>query len=617
MELIVFTPLAVLLVGVILQLILGKVLTTKAKGWLAFLTGLVSLGLVVSFLPAIYQGKALDASLFSWDEGISFAYHVDGLSLVFSLMAAGIGSAILLYCINYMEHEKTGTTRFYALMLTFIAGLINLVCASNLLVSYISWEVIGLCSYFLVGFWYQQSAAANGARKVLVITHLAGYGFLAGILLLFKASGSFMWTDPGLQAAFNSTIFVLILISAMAKSVMFPLHTWIPEAMNAPTPVSALLHSACYVKAGVYLIARMYSIAGPSFHPAWSTIIMVIGCVTMLVGAFFAMAQTDLKRLLAYSTISQLGHIITALGLGTAWGAAAGIFYCLSHGLFKGTLFLCAGAVQHSTGTRDMRQLGGLASRMPNTTRIWLVAAAAIVGVPLGNGFIAKWLLYDAALNSGAVVVVIVAFLASIFTAFYMLKATASVFFGEMPTELAKKDVHEASPKMLLGMGTLAALCVVFGVAPQLLMRYVVTPAVTAMNFTWAGQLSWFGIRTSTSGVQVTVGAMIAIAAVLLGVLVYAVSRPARKTATVNTFSGGEPLPEGDMVTAVDFADMAETAFQPVYRLTDPDPVYMGIWHGISGLSEGLGRMLAGLEQKPLISAIGLAVLTAVVVWLW
>lgn len=615
MERFVFTPLAVLLAGVILQLVLGKVLSTKAKGWLAFLAGLVSLVMVVSFIPTILQGKALDASLFTWDEGISFAYHVDGLSLVFCLMAAGIGTAILLYCINYMEHEESGVTRFYALMLTFIAGLINLVCSANLLVSYLSWEVIGLCSYFLVGFWYKQSAAAEGAKKVLVITHLAGYGFLAGILLLFTKSGSFLWTDPALQAAFTSTIFVLILVAAMAKSVMFPLHTWIPEAMNAPTPVSALLHSACYVKAGVYLVARLYSIA--DFHPAWNTIILVIGCVTMLVGAIFALAQTDLKRLLAFSTISQLGHIITALGLGTAWGAAAGIFYCLSHGLFKGTLFLCAGAVQHATGTRDMRRMGGLASRMPHTMRIWLVAAAAIVGVPLGNGFVAKWLLYDAALSSGAMVVVLVAFLASILTAFYMLKATVSVFFGEMPAELAKNGVHEVAPKMLVGMGTLAALCVVFGVAPQLLMRYVVAPAVTAMNFDWAGQLSWLGIRTSTSGVQVTAGALIVVIALGLGALVFAATRPTRKPVVVNTFTGGDPLPEGDMVTAVDFADMAETAFQPVYRLTDPDPVYLGIWHGVTRLSAGLGRLLAGLEQKPLISAFGLAVLTAVVVWLW
>ncbi|TLN19718.1 NADH-quinone oxidoreductase subunit L, partial [bacterium] len=395
----------------VLQLFLGSMINRRVKGWLAFTFCAAAFASVLALIPAVQGGRALDANLLPWEQAAGLALHVDGLSIVFGLMGTGIGAAILLYCTRYMTHEPEGTTRFYMLMLLFILGMVGLVFSANLLTAYLCWEIIGLCSYFLVGFWYKRKEAADGARKVLIITHAAGYGFLLAILLLFRASGTFLWTDPALQSAFSSVIFFLMLVSIMAKSVQFPLHTWIPEAMNAPTPVSALLHSACYVKAGVYLIARIYSITG--WQPEWHTVVLILGCLTMIVGALFALVQTDLKRLLAFSTISQLGYIITGLGLGTPYGIAAGLFYCLSHGLFKGTLFLCAGAVQHETGTRDMRQLGGLARVMPGTHRIWLVAAAALIGVPLTNGFVAKWMLYSAALNAGQALVVLVAWMVS------------------------------------------------------------------------------------------------------------------------------------------------------------------------------------------------------------
>ncbi|HEX9018819.1 MAG TPA: NADH-quinone oxidoreductase subunit L, partial [Anaerolineaceae bacterium] len=415
-------PLLILLAGVLLEILLGRLLTTRGKGWLAFACGLGALAGVLVMLPAAAHGQVFQSLLFTWDRNIPFLLYADALGLLFALMGTGIGSAILFYCIDYMAHETGGVTRFYILMLVFIAGLVSLVFSANLLMIYLSWEVIGLCSYFLVGFWYQETAAANGARKVLLMTHLPGYALLIAILLLYHNSGTLLWTDPALAAHFTSGIFLLMLVAAMAKSVMFPLHTWIPEAMNAPTPVSALLHSACYVKAGIYLIARMVSFnGGQPWSPNWSLLVMAIGCVTMLVGALFALAQTDLKRLLAYSTISQLGYIVAAMGMGPVYGMYAAMFYTVSHGLFKGTLFLCAGAVQHAAGTRDMRRLGGLAQRMPNTARIWLIAAAAIIGVPLTNGFFAKWLLFDAALKQGFWVVAATAWLVSILTAFYIL----------------------------------------------------------------------------------------------------------------------------------------------------------------------------------------------------
>jgi NADH:ubiquinone oxidoreductase subunit 5 (subunit L)/multisubunit Na+/H+ antiporter MnhA subunit len=609
-------PLGVLGIGILLQLALGRILSPGGKGWLAFATSLVALFGVLALLPTINSGAPAQGTLFLWDQNIPIQLYVDGLSLIFAVMATGIGSAILLYSVRYMEYEPAGLTRFYILMLAFIGGLVCMVYSANLMLVYISWEVIGLCSYFLVGFWYKEAAAVVGARKVLVMTHLPGYGLLAAILILYSQTGTFLWTDPAIRAAFTSGIFLLMLVAAMAKSVMFPLHTWIPEAMNAPTPVSALLHSACYVKAGVYLIARMYSMA--VWPHSWNVVVLALGCATIIVGALFALVQTDLKRLLAFSTISQLGYIITALGLGTNLGIAAGLFYTLSHGLFKGTLFLCAGAVQHATGTRDMRRLGGLAAKMPHTSRIWLIAAAAIIGVPLTNGFVAKWLLLDAALDANQTIVVIVAWGISVFTAFYMLKATVSTFYGEMPTWLQSKEIHEAGPAMLAGMGFLAGLCILFGLAPQILMQWLVAPAVTGLGFQWAVAPSWLGLQTSSAGVQVTLGAGITLIALLVGWLVYILARPAKaKAAPVGLFTGGDPLPAAAGVSTVDFAALAETNFTPVYKASDPDPVYLGIWNGIKGMAGSLDRLMCPVcDIHPLLATLLLALAVLIAAWL-
>ncbi|HML40999.1 MAG TPA: NADH-quinone oxidoreductase subunit L [Bellilinea sp.] len=609
-------PLGALGIGIVLQLIFSRALSQKWKGWLAFISGIVALAGVLSLLPTILQGSSIEQTIALWDQNIPLQYHVDGLSLIFALMATGIGSAILLYCVQYMQHEAEGTTRFYVLMLTFIAGLVNLVYSANLLLLYLSWEVIGLCSYFLVGFWYKQDAAVTGARKVLVMTHIPGYGLLAAILLIYHQAGTFLWTDPAVTAAFSTGIFVLILAAAMAKSVMVPLHTWIPEAMNAPTPVSALLHSACYVKAGVYLIARLYAIVHWSY--SWNIAVITLGCITIVVGALFALAQTDMKRLLAYSTISQLGYIITGLGLGTNLGIAAALFYCLSHGLFKGTLFLCAGAVQHATGTRDMRRLGGLAKQMPWTARVWLIAAAAIIGVPLTNGFVAKWLLLDAALEANLILVVVVAWLVSVITAIYMLKATVSVFYGDTPAWLEQAHVHDAEPSMLAGMGTLAGLCLLFGLAPQILFKNLVAPAVSALNFNWTINLTYLGLHTGSAGIQVTLGAIILIAAILAGWLIFAILRAnSKKAPSAGLFTGGDPLPENSGMNAIDFTVVAETSLAPVYRFTDPDPLYFGLWNGIKRVGVALDKALQPVSDKyALTASLVLTVLVFILVWL-
>jgi multicomponent Na+:H+ antiporter subunit A len=606
-------PIGLLLVGAVLELACARFVSNVTKGRLAMLSALAALLAALAMLPGTARGAVWQADLPGLGAGGPLSLYVDGLSMLFILLATGLGAAILLYAIRYMEHEPAGVTRFYLLMLIFIAGLVLLVSSANLLVAYVAWEVIGLCSYFLIGFWYTSSAATNGARKVLLITHLSGYGLLVAVVLLYVHSGTFLWTDPAVARAFTTGIALLMIVAAMAKSVLYPLHTWIPEAMNAPTPVSALLHSACYVKAGVYLIARMYSI-GP-WQAALGDLLLVVGCATMFIGAVFALAQTDLKRLLAYSTVSQLGYIATGLALGTGLGVAAGLLYVVSHALFKGTLFLCAGSVQHATGTRDLRKLGGLSSRMPVTTVIWLIAAASIVGVPLTTGFVAKWLLFDAALEDGQMLVMLVAWIVSILTAFYFLKATVSVFFGNPPTELRQCEVNEAPRSMLVGMGILATLCIVLGVAPQLVLDPVVGPAVRSLGFDWQVQMTWFGVLTDSGAVGVTAGAAVAVVGLGVGLGVYqTVSAP--RVTPVLVFTGGDPLPEDDQLSAVDFAALAEENLKPVYALT-PDPLYLAAWRWLLDAVAALQRVARDtLERHPFVVAVVSAVLLGMVAWL-
>jgi multicomponent Na+:H+ antiporter subunit A len=613
-----FLPPALLFGTALLQILLGGMLSRRAKGWLAMAAAGLAFLAALALLPGVMQGGAVTATAFNWDAGIPVVFHIDGLSVLFMLMGTGMGAAILLYAVDYMAEEENGTTRFYTLMLVFIGGLTLMVSAATLLLTYLAWEMIGLCSYFLVSFWYRERAFANGARKVLIMTHFAGYGLLAAILLLHARTGSFLWTDPAMANAFSFGVVLLMIVAAMAKSVMYPLHSWIPEAMNAPTPVSALLHSACYVKAGVYLIARMYSMS--HWHAMGGNLLLLIACVTMIIGVVFALAQTDLKRLLAFHTVSQLGYIMAGLALGTNLGIAAGLYYMISHALFKGVLFMCAGAIQHSTGTRDLRQLGGLATRMPITAWIWLTAAAAIVGVPLTTGFVAKWLLFDAALDAHQPIVAIIAWCVSILTAFSFLKATVSAFYAAPPPSLRMDKIHEAAPSMLGGMGIVAALCVIFGIAPQMLMQTVIAPAVRGLGFQWQIQASWFGVLTGSGSIGVTLGgAAVLLLAVLLAGGAYRLARvPATSMAarTVPVFTGGDPLPVGDSPSAVDFAEMAEEAFKPVYSV-DPDPLYFQIWGNIR---DGAGRLRriasAVVEPRPVASGLmGAAVLVALV-WL-
>ena len=465
-----------LLIGIVIQLAVSRLVSARTKGVLALACSLPSMAAIVAAFPRVAAGGPIHFNAFGWDGPLAMVIHLDSLGLMFALMGTALGAIVLLYSIGYMAHDRSAT-RFYAFMLTFICGMVGLVASANLFSLYLCWEAMGLCSFSLVGFWYDQPAAVNGARKVLLMTHLAGYGLLAAILLIFSRTGSALWTDPAVAQAFTTGVFTLMLISLLAKSVQFPLHTWIPEAMNAPTPVSALLHAACYVKAGVYLAARMHGLT--TWPASWGLTMMWLGTVTMVVGVAYAMIQHDLKRMLAFHTVSQIGYIITGLGLGTPLGIAAGLLHCLNHSLFKGGLFLAAGSVQHATGTRDMNKLGGLSRLMPRTTIVWLISVSSMMGVPFLSGFASKWLLYTAALQAGQVVPALAAWVVSIGTVFSCVKATSTVFLG--PTTADSEHAHESPFTMQLALGLFAAGSLVLGLAPQLAINYIINPILPVL----------------------------------------------------------------------------------------------------------------------------------------
>jgi len=614
--LLVFLTFTFLVGGAILQLLLGRFLTARHKGYLAFAGCISSFAAVVVSYLLVQRRGPLNFPAGLWDGPLSFVVHVDFLSLLFALMGTGIGAVILMYSASYMEKDKSAT-RFYALMLVFIAGLVGLVYAANLFFLYLCWELIGLCSFFLVGFEYKNREAVKGARKVLLMTHLGGYGLLIAILVIYARTGSALWTDPAVAHCFNGWIFGLMLLAIIAKSVQFPLHTWIADAMAAPTPVSALLHSACYVKAGVYLAVRMHCF-GP-WALSWSEAMIWIGTVTMVVGVAQAMIQSDLKRMLAFHTVSQIGYMIMGIGIGTPLAIAAALLHCLNHAFFKGGLFLGAGTVQRQAGTRDMNQLGGLGVRMPYTSAFWYVNAASIMGIPLTSGFVSKWLLYTAGLQAGQTVPVLIAWLVSIGTVYSFSKATSVVFLG--PASEQTRNAHEAPKLMLVAMGLMATASAVLGVAPQLAIRFLVNPVLAVSGMANPIAVSWLGISTSSGGWLTSYALILAAITAGLALALYALrahrartSTPAQELAAGKVFTGGEPLGGSGRLSASDFSAILKQQWHPFYLWVDVDRLYAGVWQAAIRGIQKLTRVVGVAESRAasVVTAVALLLLCGV-----
>jgi len=597
-----------LLAGALFQLAIARICSARAKGAVAVATCVPALFSVLILALQIRSGAVIDASLAAWDGPLTFAFHIDALSVLFAFMGTCLGAIVLLYSVGYMARDPSAT-RFYATMLIFIGGFVALVYCANLFLLYLCWEVIGLCSFSLVGFWYQQRDAVLGARKVLLMTHLAGYGLLCAILVLYHRTGTAIWTDPAISRNFTTGVFLLMLTALVAKSVQVPLHTWIPDAMAAPTPVSSLLHAACYVTAGVYLAARMHSFA--AWAIAWNAVLIAIATVTMVVGVMYALVQSDLKRMLAFSTVSQIGYMLLGIGIGTPLGMMAGLLHCLNHGFFKGGLFLNAGAVQHAAGTRDMNCLGGLASRMPRTTLCWLIGVGNMVGIPLMSGFVSKWMLYAAALQAGWAIPAAIAWIASLGTVFMCAKATSTVFLG--PASDCTQNAHEASPAMQWGMALMAAGSIVLGVAPQFAVAWFFHPMLSALGLDTSIRVTWLGMFSGAGTFSTAGGLVLAIVSFVLGTAIFALARVSGvahiAAASVSgsggillggpgdVFTGGEPLWEHDRLTATDFSRIFEQNWQAFFRWSNVDKLYAYLMREIKSAARIVARPIAWLER--------------------
>lgn len=478
--------------------LLEKILGHRV-GWFAAFIAFLSFALIGTVAPLIVEGHVINHSV-PWlpSAGIQFGIYADGLSMMIGFIASGIGVIIMSYSCGYMSH-KEDLPRYYQYLLLFMGSMIGMVFSSNLIQLFIFWELTSITSFMLIGYWRNNPASIYGATKSLLLTAGGGLFMLAGFLLLHGMTGTFDLTAILHNPATVQTIkahplflvtLILILIGATAKSAQGPFYIWLPNAMEAPTPVSAFLHSATMVKAGIYLVARIHPIF--SGTEAWFILVSGIGIFTMLLAGFLAFRQTDIKAILAYSTISQLAYMMTMYGYTTysepGIGVVAATFHLLNHATFKACLFLVAGIVAHETATRDIRKLGGLRKEMPLTFIITTIAALSMAGVPPLNGFLSKEMFYESSIEMGHLLggpleflIPAVAVLAGVFTFAYSVKLIDGIFLGERHDEHLPEHVHEAPAVMLIPAAFLAGLVILIGLLPSAAMHYVIEPATAGI----------------------------------------------------------------------------------------------------------------------------------------
>ena len=490
------------LLGALINGFFGKRLREPLPGIIAATavgTGFV-FSVLASFGLAAYPERSARIPLWSYLEGGSFSldlgFVIDPLSITLMLIITGVGLLIHVYSASYM-HRDPGFSRYFAGLNLFVAAMLVLVMADSFFLMFLGWEGVGVCSYLLVGFWYAIKENADAARKAFIVNRIGDVGFLLAMFLTVKTFGTLDIAEVNAAApllagsAVVTVLGLLYLLAACGKSAQLPLQTWLPDAMAGPTPVSALIHAATMVTAGVYLIAR----AAPLFAstPAASTVVAWVGAITALVAAFAALSQQDIKKILAYSTISQLGFMFVAAGVGAYWVA---IFHVLTHAFFKALLFLGAGSVIHALGgEQDIRRMGGLGKHMKLTGTTALVAVLAISGVPLLSGFFSKDAIlahaYTTELLGGVnpLLLYLVLLLTAVLTAFYMFRWYYRVFAGEERlTPAARSRLHESPKVMTVPLVILAVLSIFAGYIglpefafPNLVAGWLETP--TAATF--------------------------------------------------------------------------------------------------------------------------------------
>ncbi|MEK4028350.1 Na+/H+ antiporter subunit A [Pseudobacillus sp. FSL P4-0506] len=525
-----------------------KGLRSIHTGWFVLILPILLFTYFIGFLPVTRNNGTVEKS-FDWipSLGIRFTAYVDGLGLLFALLITGIGSLVVLYSIFYLSKEKERLHNFYVYLLLFMGAMLGVVLSDNLITLYMFWELTSISSFLLIAYWYDRERSRYGALKSMLLTVFGGLSMLGGILLLSIMGDTFSIRELISQASElnGHPLFlfalILILLGAFTKSAQFPFYIWLPDAMEAPTPVSAYLHSATMVKAGIYLVARLSPIF--AFSSYWFWIVGAVGIFTMFWGSFNAVKQTDLKGILAFSTVSQLGLIMSLLGAGAAAlhfdalndniyiaAVIAAVFHLINHATFKGSLFMVVGIVDHETGTRDIRKLGGLLSFMPITFSIAVIGAFSMAGLPPFNGFLSKEMFFTGMvqlvdlnifnLQTWGMFFPILAWIGSIFTFIYSMMFVFKTFSGKYQPEKLDKKPHEAPVGMLISPIILAVLVVLFGLFPNLLSYSLIQPAAAAIvpSLVEPGELlsvhivHWHGVTTEL---------LMTIGVIAVGILMY------------------------------------------------------------------------------------------------
>jgi multicomponent K+:H+ antiporter subunit A len=496
---------SVLPIIILLPLVLGTILipwlkqfSRGATAFGAIAVSLSSLTLLLTQAKAVFNGQVI-LETWHWlpQLGLNLSFRLDALGLLFSLLITGIGTLIFIYAYYYLS-PKNSLSKLYTLLMLFMAAMLGISLSNNLMLLLVFWELTSISSFLLVGYWSNYEAAQRGSRMALTITGMGGLCMLGGFILLGQITDTYeidqILTMGGLiqSHALFVPMLLLILMGAFTKSAQFPFHFWLPNAMAAPTPVSAYLHSATMVKAGIFLLARLLPIfAGAALY---HNLVTFIGLFTLCMAAFFAIFKEDLKGLLAYSTISHLGLIVCLLGIGSPLAVAAAIFHIINHATFKAALFMIAGIIDHESGTRDLRKLSGLWQLLPFTATLTMITAASMAGVPLTNGFLSKEMFFTELLANltGPIMFgsAVVATFAGIFAVAYSIRLVHGVFFdGPIGKQVPNKDAHEPAFGMRAPATLLAILCILVGLFPALLVENIVnrTAQASTQNFAFEG----------------------------------------------------------------------------------------------------------------------------------
>jgi NADH-quinone oxidoreductase subunit L len=621
-------------IGFLVNASLGRRLSKAAAGAVAcgamIASFLVSVAAVWRLIGMEPEARAIGERIFTWfssgDFSVAFSLRLDPLSAVMILVVTGIGSLIHIYSTAYMHEESDSEfARYFSYLNLFAAFMLVLVLGSNFLVMFVGWEGVGLCSYLLIGFWYQKESASDAGKKAFIVNRIGDFGFVLGVLLVFVRFGTLDFQEIARSAATLSPetafgtvslITLLLFVGATGKSAQIPLYVWLPDAMEGPTPVSALIHAATMVTAGVYMIGRNAALF--SHAPLTLTIVAVVGTATALMAGTIGLVQNDIKRVLAYSTVSQLGYMFLAMGVGAY---ASGIFHLYTHAFFKALLFLGSGAVIHAlAGEQDLRRMGGLKGELPVTYWTFLIGALAIAGVPLLSGFFSKDEILFHTFASGHTLLWIVGLLTSLLTAIYMFRIVFLAFHGERhpaaehlapgtvaPSTMASSTqhpgatqhhpgahLHDAPPPMALALIVLAIGSVAAG--------YIGFPAVLGGSDWFARFLepSFAGVAaaeaaesTQLEGTLMVVSTLVAITGIVLAVFFFLKRRSAAEAVAAQFAGLHRVLTHKYYVDEIYDA----TVVQPI-RIVSED----GLWkivdvRGIDGAVNLVGGIVTGSSE--------------------